>query len=134
MERVDGDLTAVAGGEEDAVAATAVDGLHPGENAPAGAGVRVDGDDVSHLESELRLDQVVQIGDGSRAPGRPGGTGCPSASTFSTSVVSSNRWMPWWCSHSDPNSPSGAVQVEGAARRTRPAAAGSPGACATPQQ
>ena len=42
----------------------------------------------------------------SRAPGRPGGTGCPSASTFSTSVVSSNRWMPWWCSHSDPNSPS----------------------------
>jgi hypothetical protein len=44
---VDGDLTAVAGREGEDVVAAAVDGLHPGENASAGAGVGVDGDDVS---------------------------------------------------------------------------------------
>jgi hypothetical protein len=63
VEGVDGDLTAVAGAEGQDVVATAVDGLHPGENASAGAGVRVDSDNVGHLESEQRLDQVVQIGD-----------------------------------------------------------------------
>jgi hypothetical protein len=60
---VDGDLTAVAGAEGEDVVATAIDGVHPGENASAGAGVRVEGDDVGHLQSEQRLDQVVQVGD-----------------------------------------------------------------------
>ena len=63
VQGMDGDLTAVAGAEGEDVVAAAVDGLHPGENASAGAGIRVEGDDIGHLESEQRLDQVVQVGD-----------------------------------------------------------------------
>src|SRR6478672_12452271 len=62
MQRVDGDLTAIAGGEAKNVVAAAIDGLHPSENASAGAGIRVDSDQVRHLESQQRLDQVVQVG------------------------------------------------------------------------
>jgi len=63
VEGVDGDGVAVAGGEVEDVVAAAVDGVHPGEDAPARAGVGVEGDDVGNFEAEERLHQVVQVGD-----------------------------------------------------------------------
>jgi hypothetical protein len=46
MEGMDGDLTAVAGGEGEDVVAAAVDGLHPGEHASARTGIGVESDQV----------------------------------------------------------------------------------------
>jgi hypothetical protein len=107
VQGVDGDPAAVVGGKPEDVVAAAVDGAGPDQGAPARAGVGVEG--VTRSVTSRRSSgwtRLCRLVTSSRAPGSPAGTGWPSGSTFSTRVVSSNRWMPWWCWHSEPQSPS----------------------------